>query len=182
MTGPTNEMAAPTMSKRTPQRAVQTRGRGARHVSGLIAKLTAPLVRGHGLPDSGILQHWPEIVGSGIAGACMPEKLVFAPGERREGTLHVRVAGAYAPVLQHVEPQIVERINAYCGYRAVARLRLIQGPLPGRPAPAARSIPAALRPEEEQNLQSAVADVGDDRLRGALARLGRAVFTTISKD
>ena len=108
-------MAASIMSNEAQQRSVQVRGRGARHISGLIAKLTGPLVRTHGLPDSGILQRWREIVGSGVADACMPERLLFAPGERREGTLPVRVAGAYAPVLHHVQPQIDYRLQSHFG-------------------------------------------------------------------
>ena len=45
--------------------------------------------------------------------------------------MHLRVAsGGLAMELQHFEPVLVERINAYFGYPAVARVKLIQGPLP----------------------------------------------------
>ena len=49
-------------------------------------------------------------------------------GERRDGTLHLQVAPGLALEVQHREPVLVERINAFFGYRAVARLALKQGP------------------------------------------------------
>ena len=87
--------------------------------------------------------------------------------------LTIHVGGASALELQHSEPQVVERINDFFGYPAVARLRLIQAP-PVRPVK--RAAPAPTRPlaaDELAALAAAVAIVGDPELRGALARLGR---------
>jgi hypothetical protein len=157
-----------------PHRARFSRGKGARHLSALVAKLTSPLLRSQGLADGGIIAHWADIAGPSIASLCVPERLVFPQAERSGGTLHLRVAGAFAPVLQHVEPQIVERVNAYFGYRAVARLRLVHGPVPERPQPG--PSPAALAPEEDEGLQALLSPVAEDDLHGALARLGRAIL------
>jgi hypothetical protein len=67
---------------------------------------------------------------------------------------------------------LIERINGYFGYRAVARLKIRQGPVPRarakRPAPA--PDPAAGRAVDQ-----AVADIADPRLRAALAGFGRAL-------
>ena len=41
-------------------------------------------------------------------------------------------ASGYALVIVHCEPQLIERVNAYLGYGAVARLKLTQGALPHR--------------------------------------------------
>jgi hypothetical protein len=162
-----------------PHRSASPRGKGARHLSALVAKLTSPFVRSQGLADGRILAHWTEIAGPGIAALCVPERLVFPQGERTGGTLHLRVAGAFAPVLQHIEPQIVERANAFFGYRAVARLRLVQGPLPDRPPAAPPARPPA--PEEEARLEALLSGVAEDDLHGALARLGRAILSREEK-
>ena len=87
--------------------------------------------------------------------------------------MKLRVAPAAAVALQHEGPVIVERINAFLGYPAVARLAFVQVPLaPARPrAPAARP----LRAEERDALAEQVKGVADEELRAALERLGAAV-------
>jgi hypothetical protein len=78
--------------------------------------------------------------------------------------------------LQHLEPVIIERINSYFGYRAVARLSMIRGPLPPRrdPAPEAPPVPdaAALESAAER-----AAGITDDALREALTSLGSHVLS-----
>ena len=79
------------------------------------------------------------------------------------------------PELQHLAPQLIERINGYFGYAAVARLQIIQGPLP-HAAPPARRPPAALDAARQRALNKRLESIGDDPLRQALERLGRAVL------
>ena len=81
-------------------------------------------------------------------------------------------AGTAALELQHSEPQLLERINSYFGYPAVARLRLIQAPpaLP-RHAPAAPAARPSMRTERAE-IEAVVQPVADDALRAALAGLG----------
>lgn len=88
----------------------------------------------------------------------------------------MRVAPGLAPEVQHRSPVIIERINGFFGYRAVARLVLVQGPpvrRTGRPAPP-RLRP--LRPEERGALDRRLAGIDDPTLREALRRLGEAVI------
>jgi hypothetical protein len=74
---------------------------------------------------------------------------------------------------QHREPQIIERINAYLGHRAVDRLKLIQGPMPNR-RPAGAPLPP-LSPADSRAVDSTVSGVGDSELRSRLVRLGRSL-------
>ena len=103
-------------------------------------------------------------------------RTIAASGGGAEGTLHVRIdSGSLAIELQHLEPLLIERINGYFGYRAVARLKLLQGPLSKRrkaSPPAAR----ALEPGEEEELVRHLCAVDDPELRQALESLGRAVI------
>ncbi|MGE0120784.1 MAG: DUF721 domain-containing protein [Dongiaceae bacterium] len=139
-----------------------------------LPRVTRKTLGRHGLAEGGLITDWAAIVGPMIAERSLPLRLSFAGGERNDGTLHVRVAGALALELQHLAPQIIERINGYFGYRAVARLRIHQGPVPvergARPAP---TPPVA--PETDAEIGLLVDTVEDDGLRQALRTLGRSL-------
>jgi hypothetical protein len=141
-----------------------------------------------GMALAALLAEWEAIMGPGLAAATTPIRLVRErPKGEAEGAekaeeagavLELRAEGAAAVELQHLEPRILERINAHFGYRAVTRLKLRQGPAGGfrrRPAPA---VPAIRRPgaAEERALFLQLEGVGDESLRDALAGLGRVVI------
>jgi hypothetical protein len=162
--------------KRRDDGAVSDRRRGGlRPLGAMMTRVTAGMRRRRGLAEAGILTDWPAVVGEHLARFTLPEKLTFARGERREGTLQVRVAGALATELQHLEPLVIERINRHFGYRAVGRLSIVQGPLP------TRETPPPARPADAPSDASAAAataplpDLPESPLGEALARLGRAV-------
>lgn len=152
---------------------------GLRAIAGTVPQVTRRVLGRRGLAEGGLIAEWPNIVGSEIAGRCRPEALALArKGRRDDGVLTLKVEPGFALEAQHLGPLLLDRVNGYFGYRAVARLRLQQGPLgagrPGKPAAAARRG-RALTPDEENALRSQVAAVADDDLRAALERLGRAV-------
>jgi hypothetical protein len=152
------------------------RGRGPRALAATVADITRPLFSRRGFADGAIVNEWPAIVGAHFAAHSAPEKIVAASGGGAEGTLHVRIdSGSLAIELQHLEPLLIERINGYFGYRAVARLKLLQGPLPKR----RKASPPAVRPlepGEEEELVRHLCTVDDPELRQALESLGRAVI------
>jgi hypothetical protein len=152
-----------------------TRGRGPRALAALLPRLAEPALRKRGFTEAALLTHWPDIVGPALAGDAMPDRLSFPRGSRSGAVLHVRVAGAAALELQHLAPQIVERINGFFGYAAVARLALVQGtvtPPPRRAGP----VPATEVPAERvEAIASAAESIADETLRGAVTSLGRAV-------
>jgi hypothetical protein len=49
----------------------------------------------------------------------MPEAIRFPPGEKSDGILQLVVLPAHAPLIQHVIPEIMERVNRFFGYKAV---------------------------------------------------------------
>ena len=89
---------------------------------------------------------------------------------RPGATLVLRVDGSQALAVQYGARQLIERINAYFGYAAVAELRIVQAPV-GEALPPAKPLQRA-RPEPLTNEVAGVADVG---LRDALARLGAGI-------
>lgn len=149
--------------------AEMRRGGGLRRMPDLLPRLLDPAARRRGLAAAKLLTEWPAIVGPALAARCQPIRL------GQGGVLVLHVAGTAALELQHSEPQVLERINGFFGYPAVARLRLIQAPLPRRAARPAAPVDRSLSEAEERQLTEAVVAIGDPDLRAALADLGRAL-------
>lgn len=146
-----------------------------RAIAAEVPRIAAAVLGKRGFGEAQLLAEWAAIMGPGLADHVSPDKLSFSRGERREGTLRLRVAPGVALEVQHREPQLIERINAFFGYRAVARLVLVQGP----PARAPEPAPPAPRPlvrAEAQALDRRLATIEDPGLRDALRRLGAAVI------
>ena len=148
--------------------------RGLLAVSASLPTIAAPSLRKRGFAQAKLITDWPDIVGETIANETIPQKLVFQRGNRGDGVLHLRVRSGYALELQHIAPQLIERINNFFGYRAVADLRYQQGPiLPRRKSRQVR--PKHLTDVDEIRLQSSLRGISDPGLRDALLGLGRAV-------
>ncbi|RDS76148.1 DUF721 domain-containing protein [Alteriqipengyuania lutimaris] len=131
--------------------------------------------RRYGFVQSSVVTRWPEIVGPEHAKVCAPEAIRFPPGERAEGILQLVVAPGHAPIIQHVIPEIIERVNRFFGYRALARVKMRQGPVQqpaGKGEPIAR--PAGLKPIPME-LGESLRDIGDPELRAVLEGLARTL-------
>ncbi|MBF0167603.1 MAG: DUF721 domain-containing protein [Alphaproteobacteria bacterium] len=148
-------------------------------VAGLALKAARPALGRQGFAETELLARWEAIAGPQLAEHTLPIRVI--PKKRDEGitghggVLHLKVdSGPAAMMLSYMEPQIIERVNAYFGWKAIDRLKLIQGPLPGRPQ---RKIPAhrPLSAAEEAKLASLLESVDDPELKTALLNLGRAV-------
>ena len=130
--------------------------------------------RRFGFVQSSVVTRWPEIVGARHARHCTPESIRFPPGEKSEGILQLVVTPAHAPLISHVVPEIIERVNRFFGYRAVARIKLRQGevkPPPDREKPKA---PPSLKPIPME-LGDSLRDIGDPELRTVLESLARSM-------
>lgn len=139
-----------------------------------VASVGRSIFRKRGLAHGRMVADWPEIVGRSLAECSCPEKLTTPRGQTENGTLRIRVDGPMAVELQHLTPQIIERINSYFGYRAVDRLTIVRGPLPVPPR-RRRPKPKPIDEAAEADIDARIADVEDDDLRAALASLGRTI-------
>ncbi len=120
----------------------------------------APTARKHGFSETRLLLRWESVVGAEIAAWTRPLRLF-------RGVLHLRVASAWAPYVQHQAPLVRERVNLFLGRKAVVRIALKQGSVVPTPA----TEPAAERAPEPV----AVSGISDPELRAVLGRLGGAV-------
>jgi len=128
-----------------------------------------------GLAFGSLLTDWADIVGTRLADQTVPLKLAFPRGKRDCAVLHLRVSSPAALLLQHEEPQVLQRINAFFGWKAVERLKLVHGGPVLKSSTPPPPLPRHLSSVEEQRLQSRVAEIPPGDLREALERLGRAV-------
>jgi hypothetical protein len=73
--------------------------------------------------------------------------------------------------IQHLSGVILERVNRFFGWQAVGAIRLRQAPL----RRLARDVHAAPDPQAVARIVAGLADIQDEKLRNALARLGAAI-------
>lgn len=157
------------------------RGGGPKGLATVLPRAARRLFKRRGFAQTDVLTRWPAIVGQTLAGHCQPERISWPPGKSADAVLRLRVAPAWAPEVQHLAPIILERVNAYFGYRAVTELRLTQGALPVRPVrPRARR--RQLSPAERAGLGRHLGLIHDDELRQALTRLGETILSEIPPD
>ncbi|HVA15911.1 MAG TPA: DciA family protein [Stellaceae bacterium] len=152
---------------------MEKRRGGLRAIAAEIPRVAGVALGKRGFGEAQLVTQWEAVIGAELAEKLSPERLTFARNERRNGTLRLRVASAFATEAQHLEPVLIERINAFFGYGAVARLVLVQGPPLN--APSARPALRALSRDEQQAIETRVAGIADPELRAALARLGTAM-------
>jgi hypothetical protein len=155
-----------------PAPAERARGGRARSVAEMLPEIGRASFRRFGFVQSAVVSRWAEIVGERFARVSAPESIKFPHGQRAEGVLTLGVAGAHAPMMQHVAPEIVERVNRFFGYPAVARIAIRQtaAPLPAAPRPA----PPSLRPVPVE-LGESLRAIGDPELKAVLESLARGV-------
>lgn len=152
----------------------EVRRGGMRALSYLAPGLTDPLFRKRGFVEGRIPRDWPQIVGVDLARFCAPESLDFPRGRRDGATLRVVALPGRALELQHLAPQIIERVNGHFGWAAVARLTLRQGVLPPPPK-STRPRLRSLAEREKTAIRAQVESVTDPALRDRLAALGEAL-------
>ncbi len=161
------------MTRRTPEPDETPRGGRARSVAELLPDAGRASFRKFGFVQHSVVSRWAEIVGARYAGVSAPESIRFPQGKRANGVLTLTVAGAHAPMRQHVAPEIVERVNRFFGYPAVERVVMRQGTV-------AKAAPKPLRRELQPvpvELGDSLRAVGDPELRTVLESLARGIAT-----
>lgn len=172
----TQKPAAPKQAGKPYERP---RGGQARAIADLMPEIGRTAFRKFGFIQSSVLSRWPEIVGERHARVCQPEAIRFPIGEKTEGILQLLVVPAHAPIIQHVIPEIIERVNRFFGYSAVAKVKLRQGAVQAPPAsrePLGGRVtgPPSLRPVPVE-LGDSLRDIGDPELRAVLESLARSL-------
>ncbi len=143
----------------------------------VLHKTLAEAFAKQGFASVELVTRWPEIVGAEIAAHSQPEKIQWprtpqAANAPEPGTLLLRVEGPAALEIQHLSDVILQRVNQFFGWQAVAGMRLRQAPLARRAKPRRHPMPD---PAATERIAATLPEIRDEKLRQALARLGAAM-------
>lgn len=152
-----------------------------RPVGELIPALTRRALGRYGFGQVNLITDWENIVGHNLAQFCRPLKIIFPRGKRMAGTLHIQVMGPMALELQHMQPMLIDRINAYFGYGAIAAIRLKQTANILKPQSERlkeqknkeKRLP--LKKDKVKEIEKVVSNVKDEEMRQLLQKIGESV-------
>ena len=176
------------MQPKPPRNVLRKRGPQPHMLGAFVPKLTGKAFEKYGFSAVALLTDWRTIVGAELSHCTQPDRLKWprnvdayaetAESERgRPGaTLVLRVDSGRALDVQYRSAEIIDRINAYFGYRAVGELRFMQAPIDPPRATAARTSATRTVPPPE-----APSD-GQSPLDAALARLEASVLGDTRRD
>jgi hypothetical protein len=163
-----------TMSKQKPGKEETERSCRPRAAGELVGDVGGQSFRRFGFVQSSIVSRWAEIVGERYARVSSPESIRFPTGKKAGGVLTLLVDGAHAPLIQHLTPLIVERVNRFFGYAAVNRIVFRQGRPPALEAKPQRP---QLRPVPKE-LGEGLREIADPELRACLESLASRIEAT----
>ena len=159
------------MSKRKKDQEDAPRSCRPRSAGELVGEVGGQSFRRFGFVQSSIVSRWSEIVGERYAKVSSPESIRFPTGRKAGGALTLLVEGAHAPLIQHLAPIIIERVNRFFGHRAVDRVIFKQGRMP---EPAAKPTRPELRPVPKE-LGEGLREIVDPELRACLESLASQI-------
>jgi hypothetical protein len=151
-------------------------------VSDLASAILDPVLRKRAGISIGLVQSWEEIAGPRLAARSRPEKIQW-PRRMHEddpfepAVLIVACEGTAALYLQHETTEVIARVNAFLGFAAIGRIRIVQKQVTGaaeKPRPSLRALSEA----EKLRLGATVGKIEDEGLRASLERLGSTILGT----
>jgi hypothetical protein len=162
------------MAKRNGPEKDSQRSCRPRAAGELVGDVGGQSFRRFGFVQGSIVSRWSEIVGELYARASCPESIKFPAGRKAGGVLTLLVDGAHAPLIQHLAPLIIERVNRFFGHAAINRIVFRQGRPPASPAkperPQLRAVP--------KELGEGLREVADPELRACLESLAARIAAT----
>jgi hypothetical protein len=180
--------AARLPERQPPPRTVAQRSVAAKAVGSFVPRLTRPAFERYGFSAAALITDWETIVGADLARYTMPERLkwpkrvewtgneVSDEDRGRPGaTLVLAVAAGRALDVQYRAAQLVDRINSYFGYRAVADLRIVQVATIKSPAAATAPTLAPTTPSASPKPRAELAQIATPGLKAALQRMAEGI-------
>jgi hypothetical protein len=159
------------MAKKKLEKEEAPRSCRARSAGDLVGAIGDQSFRRFGFVQSSIVRRWPEIVGERYAKVSSPESIRFPAGRKSSGVLTLLVEGAHAPLMQHLTPMIIDKVNLFFGYSAVNRIVFRQG---RPPAAAPKPERPQLRPVPKE-LGEGLREIADPELRACLESLAARI-------
>ena len=162
------------------------KGHFARAVGAFVPKVTAAAFERYGFHSAEIMTSWETILGADLARMTRPEAIKWPRGSKARAneagdgtpaagaTLIVACDPAFALEISYRTQDILDRINRYFGYRAIANLRLVQVPRTtepaGAPMPQSRAPPPVRASTETRDLAVVLDELGHSIASATSAR------------
>lgn len=156
------------------------RGGNARAIADLMPDIGRAAFRRFGFVQSSVVTRWSEIVGEQYAAISAPEAIRFPMGQKSGGILELTVEGAQATLMQHITPEIIDRVNRFFGYGAVNRVKIRHGHIVKKTEKSITKAPPNLRPipiELGENLR----EIADPELQKVLESLAQTLVNDEDK-
>lgn len=162
--------------------AGKRQGRYAVPVGDLATTILDPVMRKRAGMSTALLQCWDEIAGERLAANTRPERIAWPRRAHEDdpfepATLIIACEGVAALRLQHQTAEIINRANAFLGFAAIGRIKIVQKKMIQTAPPEKPSL-RALTDGERARVASSVGPITDDALRASLERLGRSVLAS----
>jgi hypothetical protein len=162
--------------------AGKRQGRYAVPVGDLATSILDPVMRKRAGMSTALLQCWDEIAGERLAANTRPERIAWPRRAHEDdpfapATLIIACEGAAALRLQHQTAEIINRANAFLGFAAIGRIKIVQKKVV-QTAPLEKPSLRALTDGERARVASSVGPITNDALRASLERLGRSVLAS----
>lgn len=146
---------------------------GSRALGSYIPDLTRKAYERFGFATAEILNDWPRIAGADLSRFTRPERLKWPretaaaeEGPRTAAVLILAVEPSHALDVEYRSGEIAQRVNAYFGFHAVEKIKVIQTPgVVTAPAAQARETAILAAPPAD------LAFVSDEALRSSLSGL-----------
>ncbi|MEM1360251.1 MAG: DUF721 domain-containing protein [Pseudomonadota bacterium] len=147
--------------------------RGFARAGSLVEGQIRKVGEARGFAVSRLITHWSEIVGADLSKHCRPVRAAYGRGSFG-ATLTLIAPGAAAPMLQARLPELLERVNACYGFRAISRIKITQTAPQGFADPQAAFEPAKKpAPDRAKDplTDAKIRQVKDPDLKAALSAL-----------
>ena len=144
-------------------------------LSSMLDGFVAPSVRKRGFVMSRLVSEWPMIAGD-MATWSRPSQMNLS--RDGGGRLKLAIASGFGPVALQMRDQLIERVNAAFGYRAVSDITFVQtlppvaNKAPGTNFGTNSGRDAAIGGQTVWDLDRKLEHVRSPELRAALRRLG----------
>jgi len=157
--------------------------RGPRPLAELSGEVVDPILRRKAGMTTGLVAAWSGIVGDRLAQATRPEKLLW-PRDRgsdtpfEPATLVVAAEPKAALRLQHQTSEVLSRVNAFFGFYAVAKIKLVQKTV-AVPEIDRRPRTRPLNQGDHVRIAEMVDRIEDPKLKAALAAFAEATLSRL---
>ncbi|PRD45737.1 DUF721 domain-containing protein [Phyllobacterium phragmitis] len=159
--------------------------KGFRPLADMASGVLDPVLRKRAGINLALLQSWEDIIGSALGTQSRPLKILWPRRAHEDdpfqpATLVIACEGFAAIRIQHETGEIISRVNGFLGFAAIGRIKIEQKPVPIA-ASRRRVGQAVVDAASEKHIEAVTAEIEDDDLRAALARLGRSVIAEKAK-